>query len=103
MTDKLADLLALADENKKRCIHMLFVFFIFVFDLMLKDIELQKTLHFKSILDWFRIRLGYTSNALEGNSFSENDVYLLIIEGIRVEYCFAKLNYWQVLRYVANQ
>jgi len=62
---KLSALFLQADNNKKTYIA-------------------RNRLDSNSVVDWFRVRLGYTSNALEGNTLSEKDVYMLVKEGITI-------------------
>lgn len=40
-------------------------------ELLGRVVEIQKDVDQKSILEILRVRLGYTSNRLEGNSFSK--------------------------------
>jgi len=66
-SEKLSSLLKRADANKA------------------KFINIRKTIQTTSLVNWLRIRLGYSSNALEGNTLSERDVYYLIQEGITID------------------
>ena len=49
-------------------------------------VEVQRKYDTNSVFEYFRMRLGFTSNKIEGNSFSENEVYKYLKTGIILLY-----------------
>ena len=63
--------------------------------LLLKDkaVEAQKKYDQGTVFQYLRIRLGFTSNKIEGNSFSEDEVFKYLKTGNLIVMNSVKLSY----------